>query len=139
MPLQGSRTLASSASDGLPTVTVAANYQREASAPDVALDVLRPDMPLPRVFSDSETKVSFVAPAGWLRGPASALNPVSDPPEPVFEIVRYQQRLVDPTLYAAPIPITSGLIADAGACHHRRSRARRQRPRRHGRTDAWRS
>jgi hypothetical protein len=115
MPLQGSRTLESSASDGLPTVTVAADYEREASAPDVALDVLRPDMPLPRVFSDSETMVSFVAPAGWLRGPASALNPVSDPPEPVFEIVRYQHRLIDPSLYAAPIPITSGLIADAGA------------------------
>jgi hypothetical protein len=115
MPLQRGRTLESSAPDGFPTVTVAADYRSAAPPPDLALDVLHPDMPLPRVFSDSETQVSFVAPAGWLRGPASALNPVSDPPEPVFEIVRYQQRLVDPTLYAAPIPITSGLVADAGA------------------------
>jgi len=115
MPFQGSRTIESSAPDGPPTVTVAADYRTAASTPDLGLDVLRPDMPLPRVFSDSETNVSFVAPAGWVRGPASALNPVSDPPEPVFEIVRYQLRLSDPTLYAAPIPITSGLVADAGA------------------------
>jgi len=101
--------------DGPPTVTVAADYRAAADTLDLGLDVLRPDMPLPQVFSDSETKVSFVAPAGWVRGPASALNPVSDPPEPVFEIVRYQLRLSDPTLYAAPIPITSGLVADAGA------------------------
>jgi hypothetical protein len=40
---------------------------------------------------------------------------VSDPPEPVFELVRYQLRLGDPTLYASPIAITSGLVADAGA------------------------
>ena len=114
MPLQG-RTIERSAPDSRPTVTVAADYRTEAPPPDLALDNLRPDMPLTQVFSDSETKVSFVAPAGWVRGPASALNPVSDPPEPVFEIVRYQQRLLDPTLYAAPIPITSGLVADAGA------------------------
>ncbi len=115
IPFQGSRTIESSAPDGPPTVTVAADYRTAAPALDLGLDVLRPDMPLPQVFSDSETKVSFVAPAGWVRGPASALNPVSDPPEPVFEIVRYQLRLSDPTLYAAPIPITSGLVADAGA------------------------
>jgi len=115
MPLQAGRTLEGSRPDGSPTVTVAADYRSAGPAPELALDVLHPDMPLPRVFSDSDTQVSFVAPAGWLRGPASALNPVSDPPEPVFEIVRYQQRVSDPTLYVAPIPITSGLVADAGA------------------------
>jgi hypothetical protein len=72
-------------------------------------------MPLLESFNDREASVSFVPPAGWVRGPATALNPVSDPPEPVFEIVRYQMRVGDPTLYAAPIPITSGLVADAGA------------------------
>jgi len=115
MPFQGSRTIESSAPDGPPTVTVASDYRTAAAPPDLGLDVLRPDLPLPQVFNDSEMKVSFVPPAGWVRGPASALNPVSDPPEPVFEIVRYQLRLSDPTLYAAPIPITSGLVADAGA------------------------
>jgi hypothetical protein len=82
---------------------------------DVAPDILSVDMDLPQVFDDTETSVTFVAPAGWVRGPASALNPVSDPPEPVLEIVRYQLRVSDPTLYAAPIPITSGLVSDAGA------------------------
>jgi hypothetical protein len=111
-PLQGSRTIESPASTAAP-VAVTADYQ--AAAPDAPVDVLSSDMPLWQVFADNEAKVSFVAPAGWLRGPASALNPVSDPPEPVLELVRYQLRLSDPTLYAAPIPITSGLVADAGA------------------------
>lgn len=110
---RGSRTIDASVNE--PTVAVAADYQATRSAPEPAADVLHPDMPLPQVFFDRETNVSFVPPAGWVRGPASALNPVSDPPEPVFEIVRYQMRLADPKLYAAPIPITSGLIADAGA------------------------
>ena len=95
--------------------TVASDYQAAAPIREVATDILSVDMALPQVFADIETKVSFVAPAGWVRGPASALNPVSDPPEPALEIVRYQLRLSDPTLYAAPIPVTSGLVADAGA------------------------
>jgi len=115
LPLQGSRTIESATPSDLPTVAVAADYQARRAVPDPAPDVLRADLPLPRVFNDNETHVSFVPPAGWVRGPASALNPVSDPPEPVFEIVRYQVRLSDPSLYAAPIPITSGLVADAGA------------------------
>ena len=115
LPLQGSRTIESATPSDLPTVAVAADYQARRAIPDPAPDVLRADLPLPRVFNDNETHVSFVPPAGWVRGPASALNPVSDPPEPVFEIVRYQVRLSDPSLYAAPIPITSGLVADAGA------------------------
>jgi len=78
-------------------------------------DALPRDTTAPQVFADSESGVSFRAPAGWVEGPATALNPVSDPPEPVHEIVRYQMRVTDPTLYAAPIPITSGLVADAGA------------------------
>ncbi|HEY6204048.1 MAG TPA: hypothetical protein VI056_13535 [Candidatus Limnocylindria bacterium] len=112
-PLQGSRTIDSPAAQD-ESATVASDYQA-APARAAVPDILSVGMALPQVFADNETKVSFVAPAGWVRGPASALNPVSDPPEPVLEIVRYQVRLSDPTLYAAPIPITSGLVADAGA------------------------
>jgi hypothetical protein len=110
-PLQSSRTIDSPAA--AEPVEVAADY-RTAPA-DATAEILSPDMPLPQVFADNEAKVSFVAPAGWVRGPASALNPVSDPPEPVLELVRYQLRVADPSLYAAPISITSGLLADAGA------------------------
>ena len=114
VPLQGSRTIETPAANGGAGVTVAADYQTRPAS-DLGADGLRPDMALSEIFADGETRVTFVAPAGWVRGPASALNPASDPPEPVFEVVRYQMRLADPTLYAAPIPITSGLVADAGA------------------------
>ena len=40
---------------------------------------------------------------------------MSDPPEPVEELARFQMRIADPQLYATPIPITSGLVADATA------------------------
>ena len=112
-PLQDSWTIENGGTEE--GATVAADYQPAGSVPDVAADFLSVDIALPQFFADTETSVSFVAPAGWIRGPASALNPVSDPPEPVLEIVRYQLRLSDPKLYAAPIPITSGLVADAGA------------------------
>ena len=81
-------------------------------------------MPAPRLpaadlaltsFVDSAAKLSFVPPAGWVRGPDTSLNPQSDPADPVLEIVRYQLRVGDPTLYAQPIPITSGLVLDAKA------------------------
>lgn len=117
-PLQGSRTIeGSTARPGavVNPATVAADYRATGLARGVAADALQVNMPLPQVFADTNTGVSFVPPAGWVAGPATALNPVSDPPEPVFEIVRYQMRVTDPTLYAAPIPITSGLVADAGA------------------------
>ena len=64
-------------------------------------------------FSDADLAVSITPPAGWIQTPASALNPVSDPPEPVQEAARFQVRLADSELYAAPIPVTSGLVADA--------------------------
>jgi hypothetical protein len=117
LPFQGSRTIEGPALDDAP-VALAADYQARAlaaSAREPAPDILRVDLALTQVFTDRETSVSFTIPAGWVRGPASALNPISDPPEPVFEIVRYQLRLSDPKLYAAPVPITSGLVEDAGA------------------------
>jgi len=93
---------------------VSAAADHRAAAPDAADDLVV-GVALPPVFAAPEGGVSFAAPAGWMRGPTSALNPVSDPPEPVLELVRYQLRLSDPTLYAAPISITSGLVADARA------------------------
>lgn len=118
LPFQSSRTIEAPALNDAAPVALAADYQTSApaaSAPARSPDILHVGMPLPQLFAERETSVSFTAPAGWVRGPASALNPVSDPPEPVFEIVRYQLRLSDPKLYAAPIPITSGLVEDAGA------------------------
>jgi hypothetical protein len=100
LPFQGSRTITPPAA---------------TAAPSVGVETPRAEPPLPPLFVDGEASVSFEPPAGWVRGPTSALNPVSDPPEPVFEIVRYQLRVGDQRLYAAPIAITSGLVADAGA------------------------
>ena len=71
--------------------------------------------PAPRGFTDEAAKVSFDPPVGWLREPAAALNPQSDPPDPAQELVRFQLRTTDPTLYELPIPVTSALIRDAGA------------------------
>jgi len=113
LPFQGTRAIEGAADRS--TIAVAADYEAGPATTEVAADTLHVDAPLPQVFTDSEASVSFMPPAGWLRGPATALNPVSDPPEPVFEIARYQMRLSDPKLYAAPIPITSGLVADARA------------------------
>ena len=80
-------------------------------------DISDPDRPVakPARFSDSESGTSIVPPPGWVRSPATALNPVSDPPEPVQEVARFQIRVGDQQLYAAPIPVTSGLVADATA------------------------
>ena len=125
-PLQGSRTIevrgasaASAASPGAvvtyPSVSSASDQRVAGAARGAAAEALPVETALPQVFADTSTGVSFVPPAGWVEGPATALNPVSDPPEPVFEIARYQMRITDPRLYAAPIPITSGLVADAGA------------------------
>jgi hypothetical protein len=66
-------------------------------------------------YTDREAGLSIVPPAGWLQSPATALNPPSDPPEPVQEYARFQVRVADPRLYASPIPITGGLVADATA------------------------
>ena len=74
-----------------------------------------PEHPATERFTDLDLAVTIVPPAGWQRSPLTSLNPQSDPPEPVQESARFQLRLLDPSLYAAPIPITSGLVADAGA------------------------
>lgn len=74
-----------------------------------------PDVPRTQRFADETAGLSITPPAGWVRSPDSALNPVSDPPDPVQEVARFQIRVGDADLYAAPIPITSGLVADAMA------------------------
>jgi hypothetical protein len=66
-------------------------------------------------FTDADMGVTIVPPPGWVRSPATALNPESDPPEPVQEVARFQVRIGDAQLYASPIPVTSGLVADATA------------------------
>jgi hypothetical protein len=71
--------------------------------------------PAPKGFSDDAAQVSFDPPVGWVREPPQALNPESDPPDPAQELVRFQLRSGDASLYAQPIPITSALIRDAGA------------------------
>ena len=71
--------------------------------------------PAPKDFVDDAARISFDPPVGWVREPSQALNPQSDPPDPAEEIVRFQLRIGDPSLYALPIPITGALIRDAGA------------------------
>lgn len=66
-------------------------------------------------FSDANAKLSFAPPPGWVAAPRTSLNPASAPASPVFEVARFQIRVQDPALYAQPVPLTSGLIADAGA------------------------
>lgn len=71
--------------------------------------------PATKGFVDEAARISFDPPVAWVREPSEALNPQSDPPDPAQEIVRFQLRAGDPSLYALPIPITSALIRDAGA------------------------
>ena len=73
------------------------------------------DLPRGERFNDVELALSIRPPVGWVQSPVTALNPLSDPPEPVQESARFQLRIQDPQLYATPIPLTSGLVADAGA------------------------
>ena len=71
--------------------------------------------PGPKGFTDAAARVSFDPPLGWVREPSEALNPQSDPPDPAQELVRFQLRLGDSSLYQLPVPITSALVRDAGA------------------------
>jgi hypothetical protein len=75
----------------------------------------RAAQPAPKGFTDEAARVSFDPPLGWVREPSQALNPQSDPPDPALELVRFQLRLGDASLYAFPVPVTSALIRDAGA------------------------
>ena len=78
-------------------------------------DTLDPQRPRAGRFFDDAAKLSLTPPAGWHLAPATSLNPLTNPASSVHEIARFQLRVGDPALYAQPIPITSGLIQDAGA------------------------
>jgi hypothetical protein len=72
--------------------------------------------PLPAErWSDEQWGLSLIPPTGWVHSPAVSLNPLSTPPDPVFEVARFQLRLGDASLYAQPVALTSGLLADARA------------------------
>jgi len=81
----------------------------------LVIDKQDPERPRADRFTDSDIGVAIVPPPGWIKSPPTSLNPASDPPEPVFEVARFQVQLTDTQLYAAPIPITSGLVQDATA------------------------
>jgi len=81
----------------------------------VALPLQDPDRPKAERFAAVEAGVAITPPAGWVRSPATSLNPQSDPPEPVEEVARFQLRVGDAALYTTPVPLTSGVVADATA------------------------
>ena len=116
--LRGAGILAAAALVFLPLRGIEAAPPPEESAPILTTrlvnDVEPPLLPAER-WSDEHWGLSLVPPTGWVRSPAGALNPISDPPDPVFEIVRFQLRVGDASLYAQPVALTSGLLADARA------------------------
>ena len=93
----------------------AADADARAAFRFIPVAIQDPDRPRAERYIDTVAGLSITPPPGWVRSPASALNPMSDPPEPVEELARFQMHVVDPQLYATPIPITSGLVADATA------------------------
>lgn len=97
------------ASDSVGPVTAPTTELRPEPVADQAAE------PAPKGFTDATARLSFDPPVGWVRQPSSALNPQSDPPDPAQELVRFQLRLGDASLYAFPVPITSALVRDAGA------------------------
>ncbi len=107
---------------GLPVAAAPERMEQEQIEGDTGLEarsasaeVADPDRPRAERFSDPVSGLALTPPAGWVQSPVSALNPLSDPPEPVQETARFQLRIGDARLYLTPIPITSGLVADATA------------------------
>jgi hypothetical protein len=93
--------------------TTAAQPASVPTAPHVQV-VVAPPL-LANRWTDEEWGLSIAPPAWWRRSPAESLNPVTEPADPVFEVARFQLRLVDPSLYMQPVALTSGLLNDAGA------------------------
>lgn len=69
--------------------------------------------PATLALSYRDAGVTVVPPPGWLLAPGSSLDRAGD--DQAYEIARFQLRLRDAALYAQPLPVTSGLLADAGA------------------------
>lgn len=106
----------------VPVTSVTATQPAEPESrprPPMALpitdDVLDPQRPRAGGFFDDTAKLSLTPPPGWVLAPATSLNPLTNPASDVHEVARFQLRIGDPALYAQPIPVTSGLIQDAGA------------------------
>lgn len=91
-----------------PAITIVAPLESASSTTDAAPAHAE-------TWTDAEWGLSIVPPDGWVRAPAESLNPISQPPDPVFEVARFQRRVGDASLYAQPIAMTDGLVADAGA------------------------
>src|SRR5207237_9330959 len=81
--------------------------------PDPSVD--QATQPGPKGFTDQAARVSFDPPLGWIREPSDALNPQSDPADPAQELVRFQLRLDDPSLYTFPVPVPSPRVRTPGA------------------------
>ena len=91
------------------------NRPRPVAALPITDDTIDPQRPRAVGFVDDAAKLSLTPPAGWHLAPPTSLNPLTNPASPVHEIARFQLRVGDAALYAQPIPVTSGLIQDAGA------------------------
>ena len=106
-------------STSVPQPTVASVSQPAAQAPAQkrawaagAPDLLDPAGLVQR-FRDPEAKVEITPPDGWQLSPATSLDRQGD--DDLFEVARFQLRIGDAALYGQPVPVTSGLLADAGA------------------------
>jgi len=118
MALRTAMVLGLSALAGLPLAAFRPEEPAAQGPTTASLAVSTPldaSAPAAERWADSERTVAIQAPAGWTRSPDTSLNPISDPPDPVFELARFQLRVGDPELYAQPVPLTSGLVADAKA------------------------
>jgi hypothetical protein len=103
LPVGGITAASPAAPEPAPILTVQRN--EDVDAPPI----------LSERWSDSIWGLSIAPPTGWRRSPAESLNSVTQPADAVFEVARFQLRLGDPSLYAQPIALTSGLLSDAGA------------------------
>lgn len=64
-------------------------------------------------YRDPDAGVSMVPPHGWTLAPSTSLDRGGD--EQAYEVARFQLHVGDPALYAQPLPVTGGLLADAQA------------------------
>jgi hypothetical protein len=103
LPLGGITAASPAVPEPAPILTVQRNL--DVDAPPILSDR----------WSDAAWGVSIAPPLGWQRSPSESLNPETQSADAVFEVARFQLRLGDPSLYAQPIALTSGLLNDAGA------------------------
>ncbi len=95
-----------------PSRTLLAQDRAIFGAVAAGSDAAGPASAVPR-YRDPEAGVSLLPPRGWVLAPATSLDRDSD--EQAFEVARFQVRVGEAALYAQPLPVTSGLLADAKA------------------------